>query len=383
MGGTPEQGFALRRIGSHGIDAAAVNQVSPACTKNGQTRPLVLIPAYLPEPQLGSLVKQLASSAAIGGIVIVDDGSGLPSRGAFTAFTNSEHVYVLTHAVNLGKGAALKTGLNFVACAFPNSAGIVTADADGQHSPEDILRVAAALCEHPDSLVLGTRSFNRTAPYRSRFGNRMTRVIMRAVTGQNLQDTQTGLRGIPMDFVPELLRLRSTAYDFELDMLLACQKTAREMYEVPISTIYIDGNRSSHFDPLRDSMRIYFVFVRFAAASLLTAAIDNGVFILSMHFWPHIAACQAVSRLVAGWFQFTVGKRSVFRSNVRVAPALAKYWTLVVLSGTLSFVLIRFFLRYTSTGVVSAKLVAETMLFLVNFVAQRDVVFAPNRERRA
>jgi putative flippase GtrA len=155
------------------------------------------------------------------------------------------------------------------------------------------------------------------------------------------------------------------------------------MYEVPISTIYIDGNRSSHFDPLRDSMRIYFVFVRFAAASLLTAAIDNGVFILSMHFWPHIAACQAVSRLVAGWFQFTVGKRSVFRSNVRVAPALAKYWTLVVLSGTLSFVLIRFFLRYTSTGVVSAKLVAETMLFLVNFVAQRDVVFAPNRERRA
>jgi putative flippase GtrA len=116
---------------------------------------------------------------------------------------------------------------------------------------------------------------------------------------------------------------------------------------------------------------------------LLTAAIDNGIFILSMHFWPHIAACQAVSRLVAGWFQFTAGKRSVFRSNVRAAPALAKYWTLVVLSGTLSFLLIRLSLSYTSTGVIRAKLIAETILFFVSFVVQRDLVFAHKSERRA
>ena len=93
-------------------------------------------------------------------------------------------------------------------------------------------------------------------------------------------------------------------------------------------------------------------------------------------------ARQSAVWLQAG-FSLRPASAAYFVSNVRVAPALAKYWTLVVLSGTLSFVLIRFFLRYISTGVVSAKLIAETILFFVNFILQRDVVFAPNRERRA
>jgi putative flippase GtrA len=223
---------------------------------------------------------------------------------------------------------------------------------------------------------MGARGFDANVPFRSRFGNTLTRYIMRAVTGQKLGDTQSGLRAIPLPFLPPLLKLRATGYDFELDMLVTCKDAGQRIREVPIETIYIENNRSSHFNPLRDSMRIYFVFIRFLALSLSTAAIDNGVFIAGMYFWPHMLLAQAAGRLVAGTFQFSVGKKGVFHSRAHLGSALWKYWTLVVFSGALSYLLIQSLLRYTALSVVPAKLMAETVLFFLSFIIQRDVVFA-------
>jgi putative flippase GtrA len=340
------------------------------------TKPVVLIPAYKPEAALASLVEELIASGALGGILLVDDGGGPKYRDLFNSLARLDNVSVVTHVVNLGKGAALKTGMNHLACLFPDSPGVVTADADGQHSAADILNIAAACAATPDQLILGARGFNVNVPFRSRFGNTLTRYIMRAVTGQKLGDTQSGLRGIPLPFIPSLLKLRATGYDFELDMLVTCKDTGRHIREVPISTIYIENNRCSHFNPLFDSMRIYFVFLRFLAVSLGTAAIDNGVFIASLHFWPSMLMCQAASRLVAGTFQFTVGKQGVFHSQARMPSALLKYGMLVAFSGGLSYLIIQGFLRYTSLDVVPAKLIAETVLFFFSFIVQRDVVFA-------
>ena len=347
------------------------------------TRPVVLIPALKPEATLLGLVEELSALPESGGIVVVDDGSGPAYRHIFRALDQLENVHVLTHVVNLGKGAALKTGLNHAACTFPGSVGVVTADADGQHSAADIAKVAAAVVSTPQHLVIGARAFDTNAPFRSRLGNTLTRHIMRAVTGQKLSDTQTGLRGIPLGFVPELMRLRPTGYDFELDMLVTCREANRPIREVPIATIYIDNNRSSHFNPLRDSMRIYFVFLRFSAVSLLTAVIDNGIFVAGMHFFPDIALCQLAGRFAGGMFQFTAAKGKVFHSNARVAPAMAKYWTLLVFSGTLSYLLIQSIVRFTTLGVVPAKLSAETILFFVNFIVQRDFVFRPGSSLEA
>jgi hypothetical protein len=322
------------------------------------TKPVLLIPARKPGADLAPLVQKLSASGDLERILVVDDGGGLEYREFFRALARIDGVTVLTHVVNL-----------------------VTADADGQHCAADILKVAAELTATPRQLILGARAFDVNVPLRSRFGNTLTRSVMRLVTGQKLSDTQSGLRGIPMDFIPLLLKLRSNGYDFELDMLVTCKDTGRLIREVPISTIYIDNNRSSHFNPLRDSMRIYFVFIRFLAVSMGTAVIDNAVFIAGLHFWPHVLVCQAISRLVAGTFQFTVAKRGVFHSRARVASALPKYWTLVALSGVLSYLLIQSFLRYTSLNVITAKLTAETVLFFISFVVQRDVVFAQPASR--
>ncbi len=350
--------------------------------------PVILIPAYKPSQGLPEVARELLASGRITRLIVVNDGSGPDFQNIFDDLRGIHGVTILRHAVNLGKGAALKTGMNHVACDFPDSAGIVTADADGQHAPADILKVVDALAQNPRSLILGARNFETDVPARSRFGNTMTRWIMRIVTGQNLRDTQTGLRGIPFPLLPDLLRMKTTGYDFELDMLVRCRERSVRIKEVPISTIYIEENRSSHFNPLRDSMRIYFVLVRFVATSIVTSLLDNTVFTIGLAVWPSlfpgtavsIAACQVAGRLIAGIFQFVTVRRNVFHSQGDLVPALTKYWTLSLITGMISYALITFLRAYSSIAILPAKIVAETILFVASFVIQRDFIFAPRAE---
>jgi glycosyltransferase involved in cell wall biosynthesis len=185
-----------------------------------QVRYAVLIPAYRPSAGLIDLVRDLAARG-MPAILIVDDGSGPGFRGIFDRVAELPKVQVLRHAVNLGKGAALKTGIHHALGEFPELTGVVTADADGQHHPADIERVAAVLTENPDALVLGCRTFDDAVPLRSRFGNILTRRLMQLLIGASLQDTQTGLRGIPAAMFAPLLRVEARGYEFELEMLIA------------------------------------------------------------------------------------------------------------------------------------------------------------------
>ena len=220
-----------------------------------------LIPALNPPPDLADVVASLAGEA-FAAVVVVDDGSAGAYRERFEQVARLPGVTVLRHAANQGKGAALRTGLRHVLGAHPGGVGVVTADADGQHRPPDIRNVADALCADPEALVLGVRRFGPRVPLRSRIGNRLTRFLFRRFTGLDVSDTQTGLRGIPMGFIPHLLELSGAGYEFELEMLIACGNTGRRVREVPIRTVYEPGNPTSYFRPFADSLRIYRVLFR-------------------------------------------------------------------------------------------------------------------------
>ncbi len=273
----------------------------------------VLIPAYQPGPQLELLVNDLLELGCPA-IVVVDDGSGSACKEIFTGIALPGRVWVVRHTVNLGKGAALKTGMNHVLVHFPGCCGMVTAAADGQHHPEDIPRVAAHLRENPEALVMGVREFGQFVPWRSRIGNRASRMVMRALTGQKLSDTQTGLPGIPARLIPHLLRRPSAGYDFELDMLLACKYQSCHIVEEPIRTIYLDGSKSSHFDPILDSMRIYLLLFRFSILSFVAAVLDNIVFALAHASGASIAQSQIAARGVAMVFNYLGARGAVFHS---------------------------------------------------------------------
>ncbi|HEY5974409.1 MAG TPA: GtrA family protein, partial [Geobacteraceae bacterium] len=225
--------------------------------------------------------------------------------------------------------------------------------------------------------------FTGDVPLRSRFGNGLTRVLFRALVGQGLTDTQTGLRGIPREFITTLLRLDSSGYEFELDMLLACKHAKRQILETPIRTVYSEGNRSSHFNPLLDSMRIYFVLFRFLFASLITAAIDYTVFFAVYRAGFPLVASQAAARLVAMLFNYGAVKKMVFLSQRKHAEAFPRYALLVILSGTASYFLITVLTYLFDLPVIIAKATAEGLIFLANFAIQRDFIFTKKNKEDA
>ena len=333
----------------------------------------VVIPAYQPTEALPELVEALAATS-LAAIVLVDDGSGPEYSGLFERASGHPKVTTVRHAVNLGKGAALKSGMNHVLLVLPGVTTIVTADADGQHHASDICRVAAA-GRGDGGLVLGGRRLGRGVPWRSRVGNAVTRFLFRLLVGRRLHDTQTGLRSIPAALVPRLLRLPSNGYEFELDMLLLCRHLGLPISEVEIQTIYENGNASSHFNPLFDSMRIYFVLLRFSAVALTTALLDNAVFIIAFASGAGIATAQIVARGTALAFNYAGVRRAVFLSRGRHHVVFPRYVLLVLTSGMVSYGLIRVLTEGGSLAVVHAKLLAESVLFIANFAVQRDFVF--------
>jgi putative flippase GtrA len=342
-----------------------------------EMKPVIVIPANQPGHELLELLDGLTSDPEQR-IIVVNDGSTGMARNIFDLIdTRQGQIQILHHAVNLGKGQALKTGFNhFLLCFSKECSGLVTADADGQHAIHDIVSVSKALDEHPRALCLGSRKLDENVPWRSLIGNKVTVGVFKLATGKKLIDTQTGLRGVPADFLPEMMRSSESGYDFELDMLLRAIKTHREIIEIPIKTIYISQNKGSHFNPMRDSLKIYFVFLRFSLLSLSTAAIDYSIFAVTFSVTKSILYSIVAARIVAGVFQFTFGKYWVFRSSNRLVFEFAKYVLLVITLMMLSYSLITPMVNYLNFSPYLSKLIAEGLIFLLSFAAQNVFVYS-------
>lgn len=234
--------------------------------------PVIVIPAVEPDGALVDLVAGLRARSPFA-LVVVDDGSTGRTAPIFQDVAAVPGCTVLIHPRNLGKGRALRTALAHVLAVHPGAPGVVTADADGQHAVEDVLRVTGCLLARPHALILGVRQFTRDVPARNRIGNGLGRRAVRLVTGVDLSDTQTGLRGIPAAWLPELIALRTERYAFEMEMLLWAYTRSVEIVEQPIRTLY--AGRVSHFAPVVDSLRVGLILARFAASSLRRRSLSH------------------------------------------------------------------------------------------------------------
>ena len=340
---------------------------------------LILIPAYQPSDSLYVLAEQLVSSGLR--LLIVDDGSGPEFESIFEQ-CKALGATVIVHAANCGKGAALKTGIGYIIDHFPDCIGVVTADADGQHHEQDIKAMVAEMSKDPGSLIVGARAFGVGVPFRSKFGNHATKTLFRALTGHPLNDTQTGLRAIPACLLQPLLQVNYDRYEFELEMLLLAHQAEVPVREHPIRTIYANNNSGSHFKPFMDSMRVYFVLFRFTAISMITAVVDNCVFLLCYRTTSQILISQALARAVALAINYVLVYKAVFFFKGKHSRSFPNYFALVVVLGIVSFSLIKVFVALFHIHPVYAKIIAETLLFIVNFIIQRDFVFRKDKESK-
>ena len=219
----------------------------------------IIIPAYEPDERMISLLEDL-TKADQGKIIIVDDGSGEKYSSLFARAKElvAPEGTVISYSENKGKGGALKTAFSFVLENMPDVTGVVTADSDGQHTVECIQSVEQKLLENPGSMVLGVRNFDKEGiPWKSEFGNKLTKKVLKCVSGISVSDTQTGLRGIPVGFLKDCLAIKENRFEYEMEMLLQT-KGRISLVETPIQTIYDSKeNHQTHFDPFRDSLKVY------------------------------------------------------------------------------------------------------------------------------
>lgn len=220
----------------------------------------ILIPAYKPDMRLVELTNLLLTHDDLK-VVVVDDGSGEEFKNVFSAL--DQRVHFITYPVNKGKGGALKTGIKYIYDNMPDCERLITADADGQHTYPDIKKVIEKSIECPGALVLGSREFDGDVPFRSKFGNGMTRLVFSIATGVKVRDTQTGLRGFDREGMKAFLDVPGDRYEYEINVLLMAARVRIPIHEVTIKTIYINENESSHFNPIKDSMKIYSCIFRF------------------------------------------------------------------------------------------------------------------------
>ena len=342
----------------------------------------VLIPAYNPDEKLLALLPKLKERFSR--IVLVDDGS-VKGREIFPQAEKYVEK-ILVHERNRGKGAALKTGFAYLG----DSTDVITADSDGQHTPEDIAKVAEGLRNHRDGLVLGVRSLSGKVPLRSRFGNWWTRWFFFLMTGLMIRDTQTGLRGIPAALLPRVAGIPGDRYEYEMAMLADAKNHPSRPLQIPIETVYIDSNATSHFNPLLDTIRIYRSLFQFCISSVLSFLIDNGIFaavmwVLTAKDTPRrddVLIALVAARFVSSHFNYFYNRFVVFRRE-RATPhrrhrSYYGYIALVLAVGAASYALTEgcaALLDVRGVAVTVVKIAADIALFVASYLVQKKLIF--------
>lgn len=226
---------------------------------DGESRACVIVPAYESALTVGAVIAELRVALPEledGAILVVDDGS----RDGTAEVAREAGAEVTSHPRNLGKGAALATGL-----ALADRLGFaaaLTVDADGQHPPESSRAVLFATRD-PETLVLGVRDLVKDgAPRANVMSNGISNYFLSLFTGRKLKDTQCGLRRYPVR-ATLALGVRARGYAFEAEVVLRALAAGMPLVEEPIAAFYPPEHlRVTHFDSVRDPARIIGVVLR-------------------------------------------------------------------------------------------------------------------------
>jgi len=336
-----------------------------------------IIPAYNPDKKLIEVVRNIQQVSNLK-IFIIDDGSKESTQYIFQKLleeVDNTNIIFLRHAINLGKGAALKTVFNHILVNYPLINGVVTLDSDGQHSVKDCLRVLDEVKKDGNIFVLGYRTFSKEIPIKSYIGNNISKFIYKLILGRSFKDTQTGLRGLTRSFMKECLTIKSNRFEFETEQLAkAVNNKNIDIEEIPIKTIYIEDNKATSFRPIVDSFKIYFVLFRYGLSSIITAIVDFIIFSFALYFGYGILASNMFARTVSIGVQFLLLDKYVFHTKAKIINFLL-FAGYVYIMGIVSAWTQISATEHLNISTISAKISVEGILFFVNFAFLRLYIF--------
>lgn len=327
-----------------------------------QKNAVVLLPSYQPEDTLVVLSKALVDLGYK--VVVVDDGSGEQYKAIFDQVKS--YVDLISYVPNKGKGHALKTGFKYILENYPNYECVITADGDGQHRIMDINRVyEKAISTH--KTVIGERHFDVKVPLRSKIGNSLSKFTQALTTYRYMKDNQCGLRAFPISLLDRLLKIKGNRYEYEMRVLTHLQMKEIPYLTLSVQTIYEDGNKTSHFRPIRDTILIQSSILVCGLINLLMFALNViGAALLCKFVFNEQLLSYELSVIVASFGTFLLHVLTniiIFRPRyfLKAIVRLILYELLILISCILSVTL---FCRICNFEIYAAYLVCYPLIWV-------------------
>ena len=340
---------------------------------------IALIPSYEPNDALLKVVTELLENSFT--VVVVNDGSSEQYNEIFNKLP--KEVHYLAYEVNQGKGHALKYGFSYIKDHFDEDTIIVTLDSDGQHRVVDAMKICE-VCEENNGIVLGSRYFGKGTPRKSRFGNFMARMTFLISTRHKVYDTQTGLRAFDYSLLERLIGIKGERYEYEMNVLLDAVRHNIPLKEERIETIYINDNAGTHYNPFKDTLRIFKEVIKFSLSSLIGFLVDYATFTLLTLIpvsWEHwTLACNVIARIISASVNFTINYNLVFKSKEKVWIAILKYALLAIFILGCNTALLWLLVEQAGMNKYLAKVIVEITMFITSWLVQRLFVFRKKKQ---
>ena len=349
---------------------------------------VIIIPTLNPDQKIIRLVQDLKKEN-FNMIVIVNDGS---KKEYDTIFTQLEifGCKVTHHKINQGKGQAIKTGINFADKNYKDFIGYITVDGDYQHLPKDVKKVALKMEADDTKIVLGERSFkDKNVPFKSRIGNGFSTLFFRLQTGVYVEDTQTGLRGIPCRYREFAMQVEGSRYEYEMNFLRDAASNKIKFEMVRIETVYENNNEGTHFRPLKDAYLIYKEPIKFTLIAVMSSVIDIGLFTILHKLFSSIllaivnlniisAMSNVIARITSGIFNFLMNKKVAFKSEGNIKKQAIQYISLFLVQMCISTILITLATNLP-INITVAKIIIDVAIFCVNYFIEKRFIFNINK----
>ena len=341
-----------------------------------EDKTIVVIPSYEPDEKLICLLKEIKEKTSYD-IIIVNDGSSDSYNSIFDRA--EEYATVLQYPINKGKGVALKTAFAYIK-SLGIKCNIITSDGDGQHLVKDIINVSCSSREENNTITLGVRNFDKDVPFRSRFGNNITTFIFKCACKKKISDTQTGLRCFSSDLLDYMLQVKGERYEYETNMLLETTSHNIEIKELPIDTVYIEDNRSSHFHVFRDSYRIYKEIIKFSCSSFCSFLLDYLIYSMVVFAGGNILFANIFARIISSTFNFYINRKYVFKSKENLIRSYLQYFALVVFLLIVNSAMLELLVNILEINKYVSKVLVEMTLFIVSLIVQKTFIFRKKKE---
>ncbi|MGH1337851.1 MAG: glycosyltransferase family 2 protein [Aureispira sp.] len=225
-----------------------------------ERRCLVVVPTYNNKTTLKKVIDsilpyttyQLSSQQALQHLLVVNDGSTDATAAVLKAYPD---ILQLSYEQNAGKGIAMRRAFDYaVEKGFEY---VITLDSDGQHFAHDIPTFVAAIPDHPNAIIIGSRNLGQeNVPNKSSVGNKISSFWLWVETGIKLKDTQSGFRLYPVKALKDV-RFITGRYEFEIEVLVRAAWEGMDLLCLPIEVYYPpQEERITHFRPFWDFVRI-------------------------------------------------------------------------------------------------------------------------------